>query len=61
MQSTKEYVLVRLDIVYPDSMSREDAVNTVVTECNYEFAFDSGGVKITGTELKANSAEQDGF
>jgi hypothetical protein len=51
MKSTIAYVTVRVNVVHRDDISAEDAVETVMSEMDYDMNYDHDGIRIAGTEI----------
>lgn len=53
MKSVTCYLTVRVEIDYDESVyhDEDEAVQDTITNCDYEFSYDEGGLKIVGTEI----------
>ncbi len=56
MLKTREYVVVRLDIMYPDEMDRDQATQMAVSECDYNFDLKGGAIEIIDMEIVGQSS-----
>lgn len=45
------HVTVKLVVEHPDDISKREACDLAVTECDYSFKFSDDGVKIVDTEI----------
>jgi hypothetical protein len=51
MKNTVVFVTVRVNIVHRDDISSNDAIETVMSEMDYDMTYDHDGVRIAGTEI----------
>lgn len=53
MKSTTCYLTVRVEIGYNENLyeSEDEAIQEIITNCDYVFAYNENGLEITGTEI----------
>ena len=53
MKSVTCYLTVRVEIDYDESKyhNEDEAVQEAISNCDYAFSYDEGGLKITETEI----------
>lgn len=51
MQTTTAYLTVKVNITHRDDIDTEDAIDTVMSEMDYNMSYDYDGVRIAGSEI----------
>jgi len=57
MKSTTAYITVKVNITHRDDITEDDAVETAMSEMEYNMAYDHDGIRIAGTEIIAGDFE----